>query len=106
MIFVLSLLFTIIGIWVGVKWQNKGPSLSGIQNEKDLKKLLNDLGMSAREYEVLELISQGFSNQEIANKLFISVSTVKTHVSNLFSKLDAKRRTQAIQQAKSLNLLQ
>jgi len=64
-----------------------------------------DLGISSREYEVLQLISSGMSNQEIAQKLFISESTVKTHVSNLLMKLDAKRRTQAITNAKALNIL-
>ena len=63
------------------------------------------LGISKREYEVLELIAKGHSNQEIAQQLFISESTVKTHVSNLLSKLDAKRRTQALTNAKALNIL-
>ena len=66
---------------------------------------ITDLGISNREYEVLVLISSGLSNQEIADKLFISESTVKTHVSNLLLKLDAKRRTQAITNAKALNIL-
>ncbi len=69
------------------------------------KKRISDLGISSREYEVLQLISSGMSNQEIAQKLFISESTVKTHVSNLLMKLDAKRRTQAVTNAKSLNIL-
>jgi two-component system, NarL family, response regulator LiaR len=62
-------------------------------------------GISKREYEVLELMSQGLSNQEIADKLFISLSTVKTHSSNLLQKLGAERRTQAIQNAKSAGLI-
>lgn len=66
---------------------------------------ISDLGISPREYEVLELISTGLSNQEIAKQLFISESTVKTHVSNLLMKLDAKRRTQAVTKARSLNIL-
>ena len=66
---------------------------------------VSELGISTREYEVLQLIASGLSNQEIAQKLFISESTVKTHVSNLLIKLDAKRRTQAITNAKSLNIL-
>ena len=66
---------------------------------------IKELGISNREYEVLELIAKGHSNQEIAQHLFISESTVKTHVSNLLSKLDAKRRTQALNNAKALNIL-
>ena len=54
---------------------------------------------------MLELISHGLSNQEIADKLFVSTSTVKTHVSNVLAKLDSKRRTQAIQRAKELRIL-
>jgi len=63
---------------------------------------IKELGISKREYEVLELIGKGHSNQEIAQQ---SESTVKTHVSNLLSKLDAKRRTQALTKAKELNIL-
>lgn len=66
---------------------------------------IKELGISKREYEVLELIGKGHSNQEIAQQLFISESTVKTHVSNLLSKLNAKRRTQALKNAKELNIL-
>lgn len=66
---------------------------------------IKELGISKREYEVLELIGKGHSNQEIAQQLFISESTVKTHVSNLLSKLDAKRRTQALTNAKQLGIL-
>jgi ATP/maltotriose-dependent transcriptional regulator MalT len=70
-------------------------------NEENLK----NLGISKREHEVLLLMAQGLSNQEIGDKLFVSLNTVKTHSSNLFYKLEAKRRTQAIQKAKGLNLI-
>ncbi|WP_318312157.1 response regulator transcription factor [Flagellimonas crocea] len=63
------------------------------------------MGISKREYEVLVQISKGFSNKEIADVLFLSESTIKTHVSNLLVKLDSKRRTQAIQKAKDLHIL-
>ena len=69
------------------------------------KEKIEELGLSNREYEVLEQIAQGLSNKEIAEKLFVSESTVKTHVSNLFIKLDAQRRTQAIQIAKESGIL-
>ena len=72
--------------------------------EIDLKKV-EELGLSKREYEVLKEVTLGLSNQEIAEKLFVSESTIKTHVSNLFLKLNAKRRTQAIQISKSLNII-
>ncbi|MEM6892951.1 MAG: response regulator transcription factor [Bacteroidota bacterium] len=66
---------------------------------------LDDLGISKREYEVLVQIAKGLSNKEIGDTLHLSESTVKTHVSNLLVKLDAKRRTQALQRAKELNII-
>ena len=66
---------------------------------------IQELGLSKREYEVLRGIASGLSNKEIGEKLFLSESTIKTHVSNLFSELDAKRRTQAVQKAKAMELL-
>lgn len=75
-----------------------------IDKEIDLKKI-KKLEITEREYEVLQLISQGMSNKEIANSLFLTESTIKTHVSNLLVKLNAKRRTQAVQIAQQLNIL-
>lgn len=66
---------------------------------------ISALGITEREYEILLKISEGLSNKEIGEHLFISESTVKTHISNLYSKLDAKRRTQAIQKAKQLEII-
>jgi ATP/maltotriose-dependent transcriptional regulator MalT len=63
------------------------------------------LGISKREFEVLELVAAGLSNQEIADRLFVSTSTVKTHVSNVLAKLDASRRTEAIANAKQLRII-
>lgn len=63
------------------------------------------LEITKREYEVLELIAKGLSNKEVGEKLFLSESTIKSHVSNLLVKLNAKRRTQAIQTAKDCNIL-
>ena len=77
------------------------PSLPFVLNET----VLDKLGISKREHEVLLLMAQGLSNQEIANKTYVSVNTVKTHVSNLLLKLDAKRRTQAVIKARELNLI-
>jgi ATP/maltotriose-dependent transcriptional regulator MalT len=50
-------------------------------------------------------MAQGYSNQEIAEKLFVSLNTIKTHITNIFLKLDVKRRTQAVQRAKELQLI-
>lgn len=107
-----ALLFTGIGVWVGVKLRNsnasKSPEVVGSQAKSSpvaKDQLLASVGISQREFEVLELIAEGCTNQEIADRLFISLNTVKTHSSNLFAKLDVKRRTQAVQKAKELTLL-
>jgi DNA-binding CsgD family transcriptional regulator len=63
------------------------------------------LGITARELEILELIAEGLSNREIAGRLFVSENTVKTHAGRLFDKLDARRRTQAVQRAKEARLI-
>jgi ATP/maltotriose-dependent transcriptional regulator MalT len=66
---------------------------------------LRELGITRRELEILELIAGGLSNREIAEQLFVSENTVKTHSSRLFDKLSAKRRTQAVQLGKALGLI-
>ena len=75
-------------------------------NQKGKEETIKSLDISEREMDVLVLMADGLSNQEIADKLFISIHTVKTHSSNLFSKLFVKRRTQAIQKAKELGLIE
>ena len=96
--------FVVLGIWAGRKLASPKVVKLGPDVELDLKEV-ERLGISKREYEVLELIAEGLSNQEIADKLFVSTSTVKTHTSNLFAKFDARRRTQAVQIAKELHLI-
>ena len=66
---------------------------------------LKKTGLTEREYETLQLLSKGLSNQEIADQLFVSENTVKTHVSKTLMKLNAKRRTQAVQIARDLNII-
>jgi DNA-binding CsgD family transcriptional regulator len=106
---VVAALFTCLGVWVGLRLTRKKVVvvMPEVQRPDFLRKdlELQRLGISKREYEVLELIAQGHSNQEIAEKLFVSLNTVKTHSSNLFMKLDARRRTQAVIRAKERGLL-
>lgn len=106
---VVAILFTAFGIWAGLRLTSKKTLVitqtviqPGFQFDPSR---LEKTGISKREYEVLELMAKGLSNQEIADRLFVSLNTIKTHSSNLFVKLDAKRRTQAIQKAKDLHLI-
>ncbi len=106
-----ALLFTAVGIWAGNKLtRKKQASFPAAPPENEAAghskgEMLQRMGITPRELEVLELVAQGLSNQEIADRLFVSLNTVKTHASNIFGKLDAQRRTQAIQKAKALGLL-
>ena len=102
---VIASLFTLLGIWVGLKLINRKKNPEVGPNTEINQTKIKELNISKREYELLELISKGFSNQEIADQLFISIPTVKTHLSNLFSKLNAQRRTQAIHKAKELKII-
>jgi DNA-binding CsgD family transcriptional regulator len=99
-----AILFAGLGVWAGLRLTRRKVVIANPDfklNEPELQRL----GISKREYEVLELMAQGLSNQEIADKLFVSLNTVKTHSSNLFMKLEARRRTQAVRRAKEFGLL-
>ena len=108
----IAALFAALGIWLGLKLTRKkevvvikevpvAVSQPFALNQDRVK----DLGITKRELEILELIAQGMSNREIAEKLFVSENTVKTHSSRLFDKLSAKRRTQAVQIGKEMGLI-
>ncbi|HPF97568.1 MAG: response regulator transcription factor [Flavobacteriaceae bacterium] len=98
---IIAIVFFFIGIYINKKSLHKKQSTPYKINEKKI----DELEISKREYEVLQLISKGLSNKEIAEALFLSESTIKTHVSNLLVKLNAKRRTQAIELAKQLEII-
>jgi DNA-binding NarL/FixJ family response regulator len=103
----LAIFFTTLGAWVASKLtkRNAGKISASLQDFPIDEGALQKLGISKRELEVLQLMAAGLSNQEIADKMFVSLNTVKTHSSNLFIKLDVKRRTQAVQRAKELRLI-
>jgi DNA-binding CsgD family transcriptional regulator len=110
----IAIIFTALGIWLALKLSK--PKVRTVVVEKEVyvtrsenfepnTALVAELEISKREMEILNLMAQGHSNEEIAKSLFVSVSTIKTHNQNLFFKLDVKRRTQAIEKAKRLNLI-
>ena len=106
--------FAGLGIWLGLKLTKKKETVV-VNLVKEVpvaaepfavnEARLRDLGITPREREILELIANGLSNREIAERLFVSENTVKTHSSRLFDKLSAKRRTQAVQIGKELGLI-
>lgn len=107
----IALLFTGLGVWIARKLSNP-PELREIQvYDHKVKAFTPDhsaiaqLGLSARELEVLELMAKGLSNAEIAQHLHLSLSTIKTHSFNLYRKMDVQRRTQAIDQAKKMGII-
>lgn len=111
---IIALFFTGLGIWLSRKLTQpktetriiektvyRDPSLPFEVNRKEMEAL----GISERELEVLRLMSQGMSNQEIGATLFVSLNTVKTHAARIFEKLEVQRRTQAVEKAKKIGLI-
>jgi DNA-binding CsgD family transcriptional regulator len=90
-----------LGVWLGAKLFRRSPATPFVPNAR----VLDTLGISGRELEVLALLAAGGSNKEIARKLEVSPNTVKTHVTKLFAKLEVSRRTEAIQRARELGII-
>ena len=108
----IAAVFATLGIWLGLKLTRKKEILvvkevpvPTVQPFALNHERLKGLGITKRELEILELMAQGMSNREIANMLFVSENTVKTHSSRLFDKLSAKRRTQAVQIGKEMGII-
>jgi DNA-binding CsgD family transcriptional regulator len=110
----IAVFFLLFGIWLANKITK--PKEKTIFIEKEIRIVAKDdfvlnkselevRKISKRELEVLTLMAEGLSNNEIAERLFVSLNTVKTHSAKLFEKLEVKRRTQAIETAKKLRLL-
>ncbi|KAA2242999.1 response regulator transcription factor [Chitinophaga agrisoli] len=112
----IAILFTALGIWLALKLTQ--PKVKTVVVEKEVylpegngreftqnAAEVSRLGLSNRELEVLQLMAEGLSNQEIAARLFVSLNTIKTHSSRVFEKLDVKRRTQAVDKAKRLSII-
>lgn len=109
----MALFFTFLGTWIAMQLTAQKAAPVFIEkevypalpdnhtiNETELKKL----NLTAREYEVLRFLARGTTNAEIAEKLFLSLSTVKTHVSSLFVKMNVKNRAQAVEKANRLKI--
>src|SRR5688572_80126 len=90
-----------VGVWLGAKLFRRAPAAPFVPNTRAQE----TLGISGRELEVLELLAAGRSNKEIARRLDVSPNTVKTHVTKLFAKLEARRRTEAILRARELGMI-
>lgn len=116
----IAVIFTLLGIWLARKLTK--PKIEIIKEtvvvEKEVTvykaahdpflpdtETIRSLNISQREMDVLELMAAGATNQEIADQLFVSLNTIKTHTSRLFEKMDVKRRTQAIEKAKRLKII-
>ncbi len=116
----IAVIFTLLGIWLAKKLTR--PKTEVIKERVVVEKevivyrpapetflpdtaMIGQLGISQRELEVLQRMAAGATNQEIADGLFVSLNTVKTHTSRLFEKLDVRRRTQAVEKAKRLHII-
>jgi len=109
----IALIFTGLGIWLALKLAK--PRVETVVVEKEIyikntgfkinESEFQKLGLSKRELEVLQLMAQGMSNQEIATRLFLSLNTIKTHSSRLFEKMEVSSRTQAIEKARRLLII-
>lgn len=107
---IIAIIFAALGIWLGLKLTRpretvviKEVAVSAPFQRNDARR--EELGITARELEILEAMAAGLSNREIAERLFVSENTVKTHAGRLFDKLSARRRTQAIQRAKDAGII-
>jgi DNA-binding NarL/FixJ family response regulator len=119
---IIGVIFVGVGVWMGLRLASPKTIVrteTVVQTETIIKEVqvpvydkqnadpeqLAKLNISQRELEVLQYLAQGLSNDEIAGQMFVSQNTVKTHLSNLYVKLDAKRRTQAVEKARALGLV-
>ena len=110
---IIALSFTLLGFWLAYQFLKTGVHDRFNRDNKSVnaaftpnKLQLQSLKLTTREFEILELIAEGCSNAEIASRLYLSVSTIKTHVSNLYQKLDVNSRFKAIAKARNLGIVE
>lgn len=99
----IAILFIILGFWIGYKFVSESKTNSNFILIEDNYK--NNEILTIREMEVLILLSNGYTNKQISDKLFVSLNTTKTHISNIYSKLGTKNRVQAVKTAQTLNII-
>lgn len=111
----IAIVFTMLGVWVASQLIKPKTKMVFVEKEIIVHKTkefilnqreLNRLNLTNREYQILKLLAQGNSNAEIADQLFLSLSTIKTHVSNLYVKMNVKNRFQAITEAKRMEIVE
>ena len=115
---IVAALFAALGIWLGLKLTRTKETVVVKEVQVPIEVPVRatvpfvvdstrqqQLGITPRELEILGAIAEGLSTREIAAKLFVSENTVKTHSSRVFDKLNARRRTQAVQIAKEAGLI-
>jgi DNA-binding CsgD family transcriptional regulator len=109
---IIAAIFAALGVWLGLRLTRSRERVvvrevvvpggqEFVRNDSEVEAL----GLTPRELEMLEFVAGGLSNREIAERAFVSENTVKTHLSRVFDKLGARRRTQAVQRAKQLRLI-
>lgn len=100
-IVILALVFAGVGIWFGRQTRDQTPADGFEVNET----VIRTLGLTEKELQVLSLLAEGGSNAEIAKALFVSTSTVKTHLIHIYQKLEVSRRTEAIKKGRALRII-
>ena len=116
---IVAAIFAAVGIWLGIRLTRSRVVVREVPVEVPVevrvpvlpdtpfvvnRRQVDARGITPRELEILQLIADGLSTREMAERLFVSENTVKTHCKRLFDKLEVNRRTKAIQVAKTLGL--
>jgi len=102
---IVAFIFFFAGLYINYQSQKKADATITQPKVSIDYEQIKKFGLTQREHDVLVKMTEGLSNSEIGEALFLSESTIKTHVSNILFKLDAKRRTQAIQIAKQMKIV-
>lgn len=100
-IVVLAMLFTGVGIWIGARL-GKAPAATEFHRND---RVIDSLGLTKKELEVIAALAMGHSNDEMARRLFVSTSTIKSHLVHIYQKLEVSSRTQAIQKSRALQII-